>query len=199
MGEQVLKAKGAKRREEILLLARDVLISSGFSQFSMRDIASRADMKLGNLQYYFPSREELLEAVVRAEFDANLAAVQMIGDASGDGAEALTDAARYLVRQWLNEGACIYAVMSFLAMHEERFRNLHREIYEQFYAALDPLLMRTKPTMKKAERLRKVRLVTSLMDGALLQSRDQFSGKNASVPPRFVDDVVAAILLIAKS
>lgn len=199
MGEQVLKAKGTKRREEILQLARGVLISDGFSQFSMRDIAGRADMKLGNLQYYFPSREELLEAVVRAEFEANLAAIQSIGDAPGEGAKALSDAARYLVRQWLSEGACIYAVMSFLAMHEERFRNLHREVYEQFYEALDPLLMRAKPTMKKAERVRKVRLVTSLMDGALLQSRDVLSGKGGTLPPRFVDDVVAAIHLIAES
>ena len=199
MSEQVLKAKGAKRREEILLIARNVLISDGFSQFSMRDIAGRADMKLGNLQYYFPSREELLEAVVRAEFEANLAAVQTIGDASGDGAEALTDAARYLVRQWLNEGARIYAVMSFLAMHEDRFQKLHREIYEQFYEALDPFLTRAKSEMKKAERLRKARLVTALMDGALLQSRDESSGRAGVMPTRFVDDVVAAILLIAKS
>ena len=46
--------RGEASRLRILDMARDVLATEGLDRFALRDIAKRAGMRLGNLQYYFP-------------------------------------------------------------------------------------------------------------------------------------------------
>src|SRR5437762_12157410 len=47
-------------RQQIIQAAADSLLESGYSGTSVRSIASRAGVAIGNLQYYFPSKSELL-------------------------------------------------------------------------------------------------------------------------------------------
>ena len=69
-------SKGHRTREQILHAALVILVAEGYAAMTMRRIAAACDMKLGNLTYHFPTREdlvrELLEAVITAyeiEFD----------------------------------------------------------------------------------------------------------------------------------
>jgi AcrR family transcriptional regulator len=72
-------ARGREGHELILRAALGILIEEGLRAMSMRRVAAACNMKLGNLTYYFPTREdlvrELLDAVIRSyevEFDAIL-------------------------------------------------------------------------------------------------------------------------------
>src|ERR1700736_5143337 len=47
-------------REQIVRAAAESLLESGYAGTSVRAIASRAGVAIGNLQYYFPSKSELL-------------------------------------------------------------------------------------------------------------------------------------------
>ena len=47
-------------REQIVRAAADSLLENGYAGTSVRSIASRAGVAIGNLQYYFPSKSELL-------------------------------------------------------------------------------------------------------------------------------------------
>src|ERR1700704_6051022 len=51
-------AEGA--REQIVRAAAESLLESGYAGTSVRAIASRAGVAIGNLQYYFPTKSELL-------------------------------------------------------------------------------------------------------------------------------------------
>src|SRR3982075_654949 len=51
-------AEGA--REQIVRAAAGSLLESGYAGTSVRAIASRAGVAIGNLQYYFPTKSELL-------------------------------------------------------------------------------------------------------------------------------------------
>ena len=51
---------GITAREQIVRAAADSLLENGYSGTSVRSIASRAGVAIGNLQYYFPSKSELL-------------------------------------------------------------------------------------------------------------------------------------------
>ncbi len=57
------------KREQIVEAARLVLIREGSAGFSMRKVAHHAGMSLGHLQYYFPSRAELLDALLSADIE----------------------------------------------------------------------------------------------------------------------------------
>src|SRR2546421_3588209 len=58
--EAVSVGAGVSAREQIVRAAADSLLESGYSGTSVRSIASRAGVAIGNLQYYFPSKSELL-------------------------------------------------------------------------------------------------------------------------------------------
>lgn len=69
--------KGRDVYEQILRSALDLLIDQGYRAVSMRRVAAASGVKLGNLTYYFPTKEdlvrELLNAVISSyeiEFDA---------------------------------------------------------------------------------------------------------------------------------
>ena len=57
---------GAKRRQ-IMEGARQVFLNSGFDGASMNDVARAAGVSKGTLYAYFNSKEELFEAIIRAE------------------------------------------------------------------------------------------------------------------------------------
>jgi AcrR family transcriptional regulator len=47
-------------REQIVVAAAESLLENGYAGTSVRAIASRAGVAIGNLQYYFPTKSELL-------------------------------------------------------------------------------------------------------------------------------------------
>jgi AcrR family transcriptional regulator len=57
---RALATSTAGARELIVRAAADSLLEHGYAGTSVRAIASRAGVALGNLQYYFPTKSELL-------------------------------------------------------------------------------------------------------------------------------------------
>ncbi|MCC5855854.1 MAG: TetR/AcrR family transcriptional regulator [Idiomarina sp.] len=60
---------GRLTREGILNASKNVLRTVGFSDFSTPKVAKAAGISQGNLTYYFPTRDELLIAVVESLLD----------------------------------------------------------------------------------------------------------------------------------
>src|SRR5438034_2858690 len=52
-------------RDQIIHAAADSLLENGYSGTSVRSIASKAGVAIGNLQYWFPTKSELLVAAWR--------------------------------------------------------------------------------------------------------------------------------------
>jgi AcrR family transcriptional regulator len=57
------RPSGQAAVQRILRSAHALLAKSGHAQFSMRNVAARAGLHLANIQYYFPTRDALLEAL----------------------------------------------------------------------------------------------------------------------------------------
>ena len=55
---------GVSAREQIVRAAADSLLENGYAGTSVRSIAARAGVAIGNLQYYFPTRPAVLRAVM---------------------------------------------------------------------------------------------------------------------------------------
>jgi AcrR family transcriptional regulator len=180
--------KGDRRRAEILDVARTLLVVHGYDRVVMRDVAARVGVTLGNLQYYFPTRDDLLEGVVRAEFARNQAEIAALSAGARPPRDKLAAITRHLIDVWAREGGRVYVVMSLLALHHRRFAVLHHEIYAAFYDGLLPVLRELRPKATMAELRRLARLITTLIDGALVQ-----------IPGRaFVADAIATVLRIAE-
>jgi TetR/AcrR family transcriptional regulator, transcriptional repressor for nem operon len=57
------------KRERLVAGAREVLHQQGVEATTIADIAAAADVPVGNVYYYFKTKDELIEAVVDAHAD----------------------------------------------------------------------------------------------------------------------------------
>lgn|GEM_PF-747962 len=171
-----LTSKGANTRIRVLECARQVLVAEGYDALALRDLAKRCNMQLGNLQYYFPTRDALLEAIIAAEADQDVAALKSARNNSshkdwGDPVQHFTALVNHLVSRWRGESGIIFGMLNFLALNKPAFRALRDHIYATFYAELAGLIQQIDPSLDGASRDLRVTLITALIDGAAQQIR----------------------------
>ena len=56
--------RGDQTRSSLLAAAHRVLITAGYANFSMRRVATEAGVSVGNLQYYFSTKDALTAALL---------------------------------------------------------------------------------------------------------------------------------------
>ncbi|WP_322058516.1 TetR/AcrR family transcriptional regulator [Paraburkholderia sp. J63] len=71
-----LRAQGVRTRNAIIRVARKLLLENGPMDFSLRAVALKAGISVSNLQYYFPTRPDVLRAVMAPVIDAYLDALK---------------------------------------------------------------------------------------------------------------------------
>lgn len=71
-------------REGILLVGRDLLAESGYDGFSVRAVAGRCGIGVGTLYNYFPSKQQLVAAILRAEWEIHLRRMTQLAKSKDD-------------------------------------------------------------------------------------------------------------------
>ena len=79
----------AARKQDIFAATRALLVELGGQGLTMRKVADRTGISLGNLQYHYSNREVLLQALLNsflAEYEAGMAEIgaRPSGDLEGD-------------------------------------------------------------------------------------------------------------------
>ena len=167
--KQPLTAKGHSTRERIEKAARQRLVEGGLDALVMRELADSLDIKLGNLQYYFKTRDDLILQVIETEAIAD---VQTITDHlihHDDPEQAFKAVVGDLVARWRGQSGFLFQLLGGLAAHSEPFRQLYRQIYLRFYEALESPLKEMNPALSENEVRLRVRLITALIDGSSMQ------------------------------
>ena len=90
-----MRADAQKNYDHILAIARTVVLEQG-ADASLRDLARRAGVGLGTLYRHFPTREALLEALLRVSFDELTARASEL-EKSGSAEDALVSWLREIV------------------------------------------------------------------------------------------------------
>ncbi len=166
-----LTAKGVSTRDRIVKAARQRLVDGGLEALVMRELAERLGIKLGNLQYYFRTRDDLILQVIEAEAARDLAAISGNLDCFDQPEEAFNAIVSDLVERWRGQSGVLFSLLGFLAAHNEPFRQLYRQIYLRFYEALESVLKGMNPELADEEITARVRLITALIDGSSMQIR----------------------------
>src|SRR3954469_16122969 len=110
-----IPASQLARRERILEAAMELATEGGYDAVQMREVAERADVALGTLYRYFPSKVHLLVAAMGRTFQSLQESARVDG---GDGTpqervyRVVAAVTRYLARHRRLSGAMIRALMS---------------------------------------------------------------------------------------
>jgi len=117
---------GAKQRQ-IMDGARAVFLNAGFDGASMNDVARAAGVSKGTLYAYFSSKDELFEAIIRAEY-GQTAEKLCTFKREGDARAMLTDFGVRLIAR-LTQPAHV-ALARVVIAAAEKFPNIGRTFYE---------------------------------------------------------------------
>ena len=76
-------------REKLLTCAREILVGRGYSELTIRAIATECGVVPGTIYNYFPSKEKLVESVMLEDWRARRAMLDVKMQEAGSALEAI--------------------------------------------------------------------------------------------------------------
>ncbi|WP_448812031.1 TetR/AcrR family transcriptional regulator [Agromyces bauzanensis] len=99
MGAKAARPEQAsERRDQILAIAARLIASRGYSATTVRDIADEAGILSGSLYHHFPSKEAMLQAILRTFMDDVLGRFEHIAAAGAGPRETLDELIEHAFR-----------------------------------------------------------------------------------------------------
>lgn len=163
-------ARGQDGVEQILRAALTILVEQGYRAVTMRAIAKACDMKLGNITYYFPTRDEL----VRALFDAVIRSYEEAFYAiSHDEGTSVEERFESLIRLILEDITTKKTTRFFpevwaLANHDPFVSERVDEVYRRARAVLNELIAELNPALPEDERETVALFISASLEGTTM-------------------------------
>lgn len=169
VGRRELTAKGTTTRDRIVAAARSMLLERGYDGLVLRELAESLDIKLGNLQYYFKTREALALHVLKLEGsrDADLVEEQR---QTSEPIAAFRMVVRDMADRYRGDSGRLLLMITSLAQHHGSFLKLYHESYANFYPAFEALIHDLRPGLSADEIATRARIVNALVEGSSFQT-----------------------------
>ncbi|MCX4695892.1 TetR/AcrR family transcriptional regulator [Streptomyces sp. NBC_01408] len=166
-------AKGSARRAALLDAAEATLVGSGHAALSVRAVADAAGVRLGHLQYYFPTRDSLLEAVLDRLLRRSLdrlteVAPGLAPDGSGEPVPPERLIGLLLAEQDNPELVRVFAELWALAARDEAVATAVRAFYRQYADLVTEQIRRHLPGLAQPELRARAEVFIALLEGSSL-------------------------------
>ena len=157
--------------QRLLDAAREVLIRDGSAAFSMRNVAQEAQLRLATVQYYFPTRDDLVRAMMRdTESRYRVATEKCLTGVPAKPLERfkailrfyLKDVADPVTRRW------IIQMWALLSMLDAQSGTLHDEFYDMDISGLSTYIAELCPDTPAAEVRRRATLLAAMLEGLVV-------------------------------
>lgn len=160
-------AKGQARLEDILEAARRVFVEQGYARLTMRRIAAEAGITVGNLHYYYRSKEDLLRDLLEHVIGGYVAEFDRIRSRIGENPEAALAAICEYIISDLNtrETTMFFPELWALANHDPYAAAQMEELYRTARIVLNELIAAINPTLTPRERECMALFVSASMEG----------------------------------
>lgn len=166
-------AKGSARRAALLDAAEATLVGGGHAALSLRAVADAAGVRLGHLQYYFPTRDSLLEAVLdrllSRSLDRLTASVPGLGPDGGGAALPAERLIDLLLAEQNDPGLVrVFAELWALAARDEAVATAVRAFYRQYADLVAEQVRRARPDLPDDELRARAEAFIALIEGSAL-------------------------------
>ena len=176
--DKVAGTKGQIRRQQIIDAAKQALIEGGANSLVLRDVADQIGITHGNLQYYFPTKNDLLIAIfdqaVEKYTESMKVAVSATSTRKGR-LDAIIDAG---IAELKSPETALWRMMMSLADHNPDMATIlkkENDLYEQVVAEELELI---SPDLSLQRRRHIARIIHAILDGLGVQ----FSYEDADGP-----------------
>ncbi len=146
--------RGQQAVAAILTAARDVLVEEGYPRLTMRNVADRADITVGNLSYYYANKEDLLHDLLEAVIQGYVEDFDRIAqNPARTPEERLEDMIRFVVGDLATkETTGFFPALWALANHNEFAAKEMSNVYEVERDAFSRVIAILRPDLGKKDR-----------------------------------------------
>lgn len=133
----------SRRQQEILQLAIELIAIDGYDNLTMRAVARASGIKLGALQYHFPTRNELLRALATCIAETYRASFEEYKSALDGNSTNLRLVVEFLMEDDAGSGLHsdrLFPQLWALALVEPIMEDLMDNIYEEYLRLLETIL-----------------------------------------------------------
>lgn len=168
--------ESGERRRQVIDAARVALMREGVGRVSMRVVAAEAGIPLGTLQYVFPTKLGLLEAVIDDLVDEIGRVLRASGSIDSGLESSIRDGVRTFWSRLVVEHADLQLLQYELVTHALRtpgLQDLPRRQYDSYVAAVTSWFTAAAERSGETAHLefdQLARLLVGSIDGLLLQS-----------------------------
>lgn len=149
--------------ERILDSAETVLREHGYAGFTTRRVADAAGIAPGNLAYHFPTKLELLRALIKRLMTHYSARFQEALQPPGRGLESLM---RLLLEESVSEeGSSLFRELWAMALHDEVVREAVDDFYDELIEGVQTALTRSYPAANPQDVRDLVQLLAVISEG----------------------------------
>ncbi len=155
---------------KVVRAAKHVFLISGGSQFSIRGVAKEAELSMGAVQHFYPTRDQLLAAVLEYvvnDYEAEWERVSR--DFPFNGEERLLQALEYLAGDISQaETRKFFFALWALSCHNSFAAALQEEMYAHHVRNLAAFVGAARPGFSERECLDAAVQIAALTDGLML-------------------------------
>jgi AcrR family transcriptional regulator len=160
-------AVGEASRGRILEAAERVLARDGYHAFSTRRVAQECAISVGNLTYYFPTKNSLIEALLEAIYDRYERRYAELGSAEGgDSPAELAELVTEMLRDAADpEASGLFLELSLMARHHGFGAEIINRFYERWAHDIAEAMSHEHPDRSQQELLRVAYFLNIVADG----------------------------------
>ncbi len=160
-------AVGEASKGRILEAAEKVLARDGYHAFSTRRVAQECSISVGNLTYYFPTKDSLIEALMEAIYDRYQRRYAELASAEGRHSPAsLATLVTELLRDAADpEATGVFLELSIMARHHGFGPKVLNRFYERWAHDIAEAISHEFPDRSQHELLRVAYFLTIIADG----------------------------------
>jgi AcrR family transcriptional regulator len=165
-----VRRKGAVRRQQILDVARSILIEAGLPGLVLRDVAERIGITHGNLQYYFATKEDLLVAIFDQEVQRYTRSMHDAVTQTSSKAARIAAIIDSAVSEIRGESTALWMMLFSLARQNEALCTILKDTYQLWDKSLAEDLAHVDPSLSPERRLHIAQMIRMLLDGLGVQA-----------------------------
>lgn len=157
--------KGKDSAEKILQTATDLLIDRGYHNFSLRRVADAAGIRLGNLQYYFPTKDSLVEALLDRTIQAYIENFENLRKQGTPRDQFRAIVEEVLTDLGTRETTRFFPELWSLSNHDENTTRLMDDMYAKYRKVLAEVIAELNPSLSSIQIQRLALFISCSMEG----------------------------------
>ena len=144
------KSKSAITQQAIIDAASHILIEDGYNGFTLRKVAEAAGISIGNLNYHYPTKVALINALLDHITNRIIAGFNEVAERAGESPE---NRFRAVLEYWIDDLQTVETTVFFpeiwaLANHHAFAKDTASRSYHHAHGILCPLVSALNPSLR---------------------------------------------------